>query len=76
MYKILQGLLRVCGVAFVILHSMFLGIGRKGSWVQDVGGINVVVGIVSRRVSRVRNSSWVVFIGDLKIDINIDMQKS
>lgn len=36
MYRILQGKWRICGVVFVRLHYMFLGIGRNDSCVQAV----------------------------------------
>ena len=47
---------------FEILHSIFFGMGRKGSWVQELGGTTVNVGIDSSRVRRARKSIWVDFI--------------
>jgi hypothetical protein len=58
----LHGLSRLYGVVFEILHSMFFGMGRKGSWVQELGGTTVNVGIDSSRVRRARKSIWVDFI--------------
>lgn len=61
-YTILHGLLKLYGVVFEILHSIFFGIGRKGSWVQEFGGTTVNVGIDNSRVRRARKSIWVDFI--------------
>lgn len=41
---------------------MFFGMGRKGSWVQEFGGVTVNVGRDRNRVRRVRMSIWVDFI--------------